>query len=97
MNQIILKELEATNPILWSMDKNPVNHSELIIVGANKRIQKFVLDLKENELNLMDKTEEIHTKSIRDAKFSPDGLLIAAASFDGTVSIWSHSLQSTSK
>jgi WD40 repeat protein len=40
-----------------------------------------------NSLSLMDTITTSHKKTIRSVSFSPDGSLIAAASFDGTVSI----------
>jgi WD40 repeat protein len=91
MKQIISKTIESVNPVLWTIDRNPANHQELILAGADKIIMKFHLNLTSNQLELCDKSEEIHQKSIRDVKFSSDGSFIAAASFDGSVSIWTNS------
>ena len=91
MKQVLSKTIEEKSPILWSIDRNTENPREIILAGAGKRIKKFHINLSTPALEFCEQSEELHSKSIRDVKFSPDGTLIAAGSFDGSISIYSNS------
>ena len=73
---------------MWSIDKHPKNPNELLIGGQNKLLIKYFFDPKTNKLTKNDTSDMTHSKSIRHALYSPDGCLIAAASFDGTITLW---------
>lgn len=58
--------------------------------GQDMTILLWSFDPDNCSLTLTDKLCGAHTKSIRSVSFAPDGRRLAAASFDGTISIWKH-------
>lgn len=88
-NQTIgLKKLstnhDTTYP-LWSVAITP-DRKRIITAGSNKEAKVYTL--ANNLLTLEDTITTQHTKSIRSVAISPDGTLLALASFDSTVSVW---------
>ena len=49
-----------------------------------------MFDQIKNEIILTDSSDEIHSKTIRHLKVSPEENFVAAGSFDGTISIWAN-------
>ena len=49
-----------------------------------------MFDQIKNEIILTESSDEIHSKTIRHLKVSPEENFVAAGSFDGTISIWAN-------
>lgn len=74
---VVLSDLDANN-IEWSPN------GDLMIVPSNNGII-YILDAKDGTVI---SSLYGHTLGVNDAKFSPDGTLIASTSSDGTIRIW---------
>lgn len=70
---------------LWTVAITP-DRKRIITAGTGKDAK--VYSLTPAGVSLEDTIETPHTKSIRSVAVSPDGTLLAFASFDSTVSIW---------
>ena len=83
-----LKKLSTNHDVtypLWSVAITP-DHKKIITAGGDKEAK--VYQLAHNTITLEDTIVTQHTKSIRSVAVSPDGTLLAFASFDSSVSIW---------
>jgi len=72
VTQLVLYE-DAANHFAWSPD------SKLLVIAGHN------MDLY--DVQALKKAQEIHTGAVREVVFSPDGTLLASASYDG-VKLW---------
>lgn len=72
--------------MLGQLIRSPANNT-LAVAGSEKFVQVFSFEPSINSFSPLDKITTSHQKTIRCIAFSSDGTLLAAASFDGTISI----------
>ena len=75
---------------LWTCSWSS-NGKLLAVSGADKVIRLYTSASTGSGLKLANELKGAHAKSIRSVSFCPRRMKLAAASFDGTVSIWSGS------
>lgn len=85
----LAKSLKLHNDKVWSIDFEPVRG--LLATGSTDRAIK-VLQLKNGKENLLDVLDDtVHKKAVRSVAWRPHSDLLAAGSFDSTISIWTQS------
>lgn len=81
----LAKSLKLHKDKLWSLDVS----KDLLATGSTDRCIKIV-NLKESKYQLIDELDDtVHKKAIRSVAWRPHSSILAAGSFDSTISIWS--------
>lgn len=80
----LVKSLKLHKDRIWSIDES----NGLLATGSSDRCIKIV-NLKDNKFELVDELDDtVHKKAIRSVSWRPHSMLLAAGSFDSTISIW---------
>ncbi|CCD26256.1 iron-sulfur cluster assembly protein CIA1 NDAI_0H00820 [Naumovozyma dairenensis CBS 421] len=86
MSLKLVKSLKLQNDKLWSLD---FAHG-LLATGSTDRKIKIISVKDKDHVKLVDVLDDtVHKKAIRSVAWRPHSNLLAAGSFDSTVSIWS--------
>ena len=92
MNLSLLAKQEIHDGPIWCVTWKPQNFKAPLIATCGQdqliRISKFEGEGLSASLKVTNELRGAHSKTIRCLAFSPDGSLLAASSFDGSVSIW---------
>mmetsp|Transcript_750 Transcript_750/g.1164 ORF Transcript_750/g.1164 Transcript_750/m.1164 type:complete len:340 (-) Transcript_750:95-1114(-) len=85
---------KSHSDIVWDVKWSP-DGQLLASAGKDKVLRIWRYDTKSNSLSDFQVVTDMHQRSIRSIAFSPDNLMLACASFDGSVSILQRSNKSS--
>jgi cytosolic iron-sulfur protein assembly protein CIAO1 len=92
MSLNLLAKKEVHSGPIWCVKWKPQGPKNLYIATCGQdqviRISKLAKEDATSEIKITNELKGAHSKTIRCLDFSPDGSLLAASSFDGSVSIW---------
>jgi len=71
---------------LWHVGWRP-DGAELAVCGADKMVRVFARGA-DDRFSLATSLEDVQSRTIRSCEYSPSGKLLATASFDGTIALW---------
>lgn len=83
--KLLMKET-GFGHVLGLLNRNP-SFTQIAVAGQLPTIQVYSFDSLTKSIELFDTIQSPHKKTIRYLSYAPSGLLLAAASFDGTVSV----------
>lgn len=80
----LLKSLKLHNDKVWSIDES----NGLLATGSTDRRIKIV-NIKDSKYDMVDELDDTaHKKAVRSVAWRPHSMILAAGSFDSTISIW---------